>query len=49
MLLPGPSIATGGGTVLDPVNRWSLWEHSAVAWLDVPPDRLCPAAGARIQ
>ena len=38
--VPGAVIATGGGTVLDPVNRWSLWENSTVAWLDVPPDRL---------
>ena len=38
--VPEAVIATGGGTVLDPVNRWSLWEHSTVAWLDVPPDRL---------
>jgi len=38
--VPGAVIATGGGTVLDPVNRWSLWEHGTVAWLDVPPDRI---------
>ena len=38
--VPNAVIATGGGTVLDPMNRWSLWEHGTVAWLDVSPDRI---------
>lgn len=40
LAVPDAVIATGGGTVLDPMNRWSLWEDSTVAWLDVPPDRI---------
>ena len=40
LAVPDAVIATGGGTVLDPANRWSLWEDSTVAWLDVPPDRI---------
>ena len=40
LTVPDAVIATGGGTVLDPINRWSLWENSTVAWLDVPPDRI---------
>jgi len=38
--VPDAVVATGGGTVLDPLNRWSLWEHGTVAWLDVSPDRI---------
>lgn len=38
--VPSAVIATGGGTVLDPLNRWVLWEHGTVAWLDVTPDRI---------
>ena len=33
--VPGAVIATGGGAVLDPLNRWALWHHGTVAWLDV--------------
>jgi shikimate kinase/3-dehydroquinate synthase len=40
MAVAGAVIATGGGTVLDPINRWLLWEHGTVAWLDVTPDRI---------
>ena len=40
LTVKGAVIATGGGTVLDPMNRWALWQDSTVAWLDVPPDRL---------
>jgi shikimate kinase / 3-dehydroquinate synthase len=36
----GAVIAAGGGVVLDPLNRWALWHHGVVAWLDVPPDEL---------
>lgn len=38
--VPNAVVATGGGTVLDPLNRWALWEHGTVAWLDVTPDRI---------
>jgi shikimate kinase/3-dehydroquinate synthase len=37
---PGAVIATGGGAVLDPLNRWALWHHGTVAWLDVGPIEL---------
>jgi shikimate kinase / 3-dehydroquinate synthase len=37
---PGAVIGAGGGAVLDPLNRWMLWHHGSVAWLDVPPDTL---------
>ena len=39
-VLPGAVIGAGGGAVLDPLNRWALWHHGTVAWLDVPPDTL---------
>src|SRR5689334_12053774 len=29
-------IATGGGTVVDPRNRWRLFEGRRVVWLDAP-------------
>ena len=37
---PGAVIGAGGGAVLDPLNRWALWHHGSVAWLDVPPEIL---------
>ncbi len=40
LAVPGAVVATGGGTVLDPMNRWRLWEHGNVAWLDVSPERI---------
>ena len=40
MLFPEPSSRRAAGPSSIRVNRWSLWEHSTVAWLDVPPDRL---------
>ena len=36
----GAVIATGGGAVLDPLNRWALWHHGTVAWLHLPADEL---------
>lgn len=36
----GAIIATGGGAVLDPLNRWALWHHGTVAWLDAAPEVL---------
>lgn len=38
--MPGVVIGAGGGAVLDPLNRWTLWHHGTVAWLDVPSDTL---------
>lgn len=37
---PGAVIATGGGAVIDPLNRWMLWHHGTVAWLDLSTDEL---------
>lgn len=37
---PGSVIAVGGGSIVDPLNRWMLWHHGAVGWLDVAPDQL---------
>jgi 3-dehydroquinate synthetase/shikimate kinase len=36
----GAVIATGGGAVIDPLNRWALWHAGTVAWLDAPDDVL---------
>jgi shikimate kinase / 3-dehydroquinate synthase len=36
----GAVVATGGGAVLDPLNRWALWHHGTVAWLDMSGDEL---------
>lgn len=36
----GAIIGAGGGAILDPLNRWALWHHGMVAWLDVTPDAL---------
>lgn len=32
----GAVIGVGGGAILDPLNRWALWHHGMVAWLDLP-------------
>jgi len=32
---PGAVIGAGGGAILDPLNRWTLWHHGVVAWLDL--------------
>jgi shikimate kinase/3-dehydroquinate synthase len=36
----GAVIATGGGTVIDPLNRWLLMEHGLRVRLEAPIDRL---------
>jgi 3-dehydroquinate synthetase len=36
----GAVIGAGGGAVLDPLNRWALWHHGVVAWLDLEPEAL---------
>jgi len=33
-------IACGGGAVIDPLNRWALWDAGAVLWLDAPDEVL---------
>ena len=40
VLKPGAVISTGGGTVLDPLNRWLLMEHGARVRLDAPAEML---------
>jgi len=32
----GAVIATGGGAIIDPLNRWALWEAGLTVWLDAP-------------
>jgi 3-dehydroquinate synthetase/shikimate kinase len=39
-LPPGAVVATGGGAVEDPVNRWRLWQHGRVVWLDAAAELL---------
>lgn len=34
----GAVIGAGGGALLDPLSRWSLWHHGLVAWLDADPE-----------
>ena len=36
----GAVIGAGGGAILEPLNRWALWHHGVVAWLDVNAERL---------
>jgi shikimate kinase / 3-dehydroquinate synthase len=36
----GAVIGAGGGAVLDPLNRWALWHHGTVAWLDARVEEL---------
>ena len=36
----GTVIGAGGGAIIDPLNRWALWHHGVVAWLDVAPEEL---------
>ena len=36
----GAVIGVGGGAIIDPLNRWALWHHGTVAWLDAPPEAL---------
>ena len=36
----GSVVAAGGGAVLEPLNRWQLWHHGVVAWLDASPEVL---------
>jgi shikimate kinase/3-dehydroquinate synthase len=38
----GAVIAAGGGAALEPLNRWALWHHGVVAWVDVPTEDLVP-------
>jgi 3-dehydroquinate synthetase/shikimate kinase len=37
---PGAVVATGGGAVIDPLNRWAMWSAAWVVWLDAPDEQL---------
>lgn len=36
----GAVIATGGGSVQDPLARWALWDAATIVWLDAPDEVL---------
>jgi shikimate kinase / 3-dehydroquinate synthase len=36
----GAVVATGGGAVNDPLNRWDLWQHGIAVWLHAPEESL---------
>jgi shikimate kinase / 3-dehydroquinate synthase len=36
----GAVISTGGGAVIDPLNRWALWDAGLSVWLDAPDEVL---------
>ncbi|MDQ2673845.1 MAG: bifunctional shikimate kinase/3-dehydroquinate synthase [Chloroflexota bacterium] len=36
----GAVVGAGGGALLDPLNRWALWHHGVVAWLDLSAEEL---------
>lgn len=42
----GAVIATGGGAVIDPLNRWRLWQHGLTVWLDAPQEVLAARVAA---
>jgi 3-dehydroquinate synthetase/shikimate kinase len=44
--VPGAIIATGGGAVIDPLNRWKLWHAGTVVWLDAPDEVLAARLAA---
>ena len=38
--VPGAVVATGGGAVIDPLNRWALWGAGTAVWLDAADEVL---------
>jgi 3-dehydroquinate synthetase/shikimate kinase len=38
--VPDVVIATGGGAVIDPISRWTLWDAGVSVWLDGADERL---------
>lgn len=37
---PEAVVATGGGALIDPLNRWQLWAHGAAIWLQADQEVL---------
>ena len=42
-------IATGGGAVIDPLNRWALWRAGTVLWLDAREEVLASRLAAHAE
>ena len=42
---PGSVVATGGGALNDPLNRWRLWEHGRAIWLQADKRQLVDRLG----
>jgi 3-dehydroquinate synthetase/shikimate kinase len=42
----GAVVATGGGTLNDPLNRWDLWRHGTAVWLQAPEESLVTRVAA---
>jgi shikimate kinase/3-dehydroquinate synthase len=38
--VPASVIASGGGALNDPLNRWRLWSHGRTVWLRAPEEML---------
>ncbi len=45
----GAVIACGGGAVVDPLNRWRLWEAGRVVWLDAADEVLVARLAAHTE
>lgn len=45
----GAVIATGGGAVIDPLNRWALWHAGTAVWLDAPDEALLTRLAAHAE
>lgn len=43
--IPDLVLATGGGAIIDPLSRWTLWDAGVSVWLDVEDDRLLDRVG----
>jgi len=43
--IPDAVLATGGGAVIDPLSRWTLWDAGVSVFLDVDDERLLERVG----